>query len=41
MSAAVYRHAEVGGCLDATLELRADGTQLLRSTEELAGFRTG
>ncbi|MEX8517700.1 MAG: feruloyl-CoA synthase [Leptothrix sp. (in: b-proteobacteria)] len=38
MSAAVYRHADVGGCVDATLALRADGTQLLRSTEELGWF---
>jgi feruloyl-CoA synthase len=35
---AVYRHAEVGGCLDATLEPRADGTQILRSTETLGWF---
>ena len=33
-----YRHADVGGCLDATLESRADGTQILRSTEALGWF---
>jgi feruloyl-CoA synthase len=30
-----YRDTHVGGCLDATLETRADGTQILRSTEAL------
>jgi feruloyl-CoA synthase len=35
---AAYRHADVGGCLDATLESRADGTQILRSTEALGWF---
>lgn len=34
----LYRHAEVGGCLDATLETRPDGTQILRSTEPLGWF---
>ena len=40
MSAALgrYRHADVGGCVDATLETRADGTQILRSTEALRWF---
>ncbi|MEY8688266.1 MAG: feruloyl-CoA synthase [Leptothrix sp. (in: b-proteobacteria)] len=38
MSGAVYRHADVGGCIDATLESRADGTQILRSTEALGWF---
>ncbi|MFM2057991.1 MAG: hypothetical protein RLY71_2376 [Pseudomonadota bacterium] len=38
MSGAVYRHADVGGCLDATLASRADGTQILRSTEPLGWF---
>ena len=33
-----YRHAEIGGCQNATLETRADGTQLLRSTEPLGEF---
>jgi len=33
-----YRHADVGGCVEATLEQRADGTQLLRSTEALRWF---
>lgn len=31
-----YREIRVGGCLDATLETRGDGVQLLRSTEPLA-----
>jgi feruloyl-CoA synthase len=35
MSTARYREARVGGCVDATLETRADGTQILRSTEAL------
>jgi feruloyl-CoA synthase len=35
---AQYRHADVGGCVDATLETRADGTQILRSTEALRWF---
>ena len=35
MSAPRYREARVGGCVDATLETRADGTQVLRSTEAL------
>jgi feruloyl-CoA synthase len=38
MSAARYRHAAVGGCVDATLETRADGSQLMRSTEALGWF---
>lgn len=38
MSGAAYRYAEVGGCLDATLQTRADGTQILRSTEPLGWF---
>ena len=33
-----YRHAEVGGCVDATIEARADGTTVLRSTEALGWF---
>jgi len=33
-----YRHADVGGCVDATLETRADGSQILRSTEALRWF---
>jgi feruloyl-CoA synthase len=35
---AVYRHADVGGCVDATIETRADGCQILRSTEALRWF---
>jgi feruloyl-CoA synthase len=35
MSAARFREAHVGGCTEATLETRADGTQVLRSTEAL------
>ena len=38
MSAAVYRDASVGGCIDATLEHRADGTLVVRSTENLRWF---
>lgn len=39
MSAAPrYRAAEVGGCVAATLESRADGSQILRSTEALRWF---
>ncbi len=33
-----YRDAAVGGCLQATLETRPDGSLLLRSTEALAAF---
>ncbi|MBQ0932718.1 feruloyl-CoA synthase [Ideonella sp. 4Y16] len=33
-----YRHADVGGCVAATLETRADGCRLLRSTDELRWF---
>ncbi|MBQ0959280.1 feruloyl-CoA synthase [Ideonella sp. 4Y11] len=33
-----YRHADVGGCVEATLETRADGCRLLRSTEALRWF---
>ncbi len=33
-----YRAATVGGCVDATLESRPDGTQILRSTEALRWF---
>jgi len=33
-----YRAATVGGCIDATLETRPDGTQILRSTEALRWF---
>ena len=35
MTAPKYRHASVGGCLDATVEQRADGSVLIRSTEAL------
>jgi feruloyl-CoA synthase len=31
-----YRQSAVGGCLEATLEQRPDGSQILRSTEALA-----
>ena len=30
-----YRDASVGGCVDATVETRADGSQIIRSTEAL------
>jgi feruloyl-CoA synthase len=33
-----YRASRVGGCLAATLERRADGTQVLRSTEALEPY---
>lgn len=33
-----YRAASVGGCVEATLEQRADGTQILRSTEALQAY---
>ena len=35
---ATYRHADVGGGVDATLETRADGCRILRSTEALRWF---
>jgi feruloyl-CoA synthase len=39
MNAAVrYRAATVGGCTEAILETRPDGTQILRSTEALRWF---
>jgi feruloyl-CoA synthase len=33
-----YREVRVGGCLSATVDTRADGTLLLRSTEALAPY---
>jgi feruloyl-CoA synthase len=36
--AARYRHAAVGGCVDATIERRADGTSVLRSCEPLGAY---
>ena len=33
-----YREAHVGGCVDAALETRTDGTQILRSTEPLRWY---
>ena len=33
-----FRHANVGGCLDATVERRADGAVVLRSTEALRWY---
>lgn len=33
-----YRHASVGGAIGATLETRADGIKVLRSTEELGAY---
>ncbi|MEK8033118.1 feruloyl-CoA synthase [Ideonella sp. DXS29W] len=35
---ASYRSASVGGCLEATIESREDGTQILRSTEPLRWY---
>ena len=33
-----FRHANVGGCLDATVDRRADGSVVLRSTEALRWY---
>ena len=33
-----YRDASVGGCVDATVETRADGSQVIRSTEALQAY---
>jgi feruloyl-CoA synthase len=38
MSQPVYRAATVGGCVSATVEERADGAMVLRSTEPLRWF---
>jgi feruloyl-CoA synthase len=38
MSEARYRQASVGGCVDAQLEQRPDGSVILRSTEALRWF---
>jgi feruloyl-CoA synthase len=38
MSEAVYRPTQVGGAIEATLEVRADGSRVLRSTEALRWF---
>ena len=38
MSAATYRQATVGGCLDAAVEQQVDGSVLIRSTEALRWF---
>ena len=38
MTAPAYRHSAVGGCLQAEITHRADGTMLLRSTEPLGAF---
>ena len=40
MSAAMprYRDAHVGGCLEAQIERRADGSTVLRSTEALRWY---
>lgn len=38
MSTPVYRAATVGGCVSATMEERADGALILRSTEPLRWF---
>jgi feruloyl-CoA synthase len=37
-SAVRYRDSRVGGCLDATIERRADGAVVLRSTEALGAY---
>ncbi|ACB33264.1 AMP-dependent synthetase and ligase [Leptothrix cholodnii SP-6] len=38
MSEAIYRPTQVGGALEATLEVRPDGSRVLRSTEALRWF---
>ncbi len=38
MSTVKYRDASVGGCVDATVETRADGSQIIRSTEDLRWY---
>jgi feruloyl-CoA synthase len=38
LQAARYRQARVGGCIEAAVELRADGTTVLRSTEPLGAY---
>jgi len=38
MSAVPARDASVGGCLQATVERRADGSTVLRSTEPLGWY---
>lgn len=38
MSDPKYRDAAVGGCVEAVVEQRADGSTLIRSTEELRWF---
>lgn len=38
MTAPRYRAASVGGCLEATVDRRADGSTILRSTEPLGWF---
>jgi feruloyl-CoA synthase len=40
VSAIRYRDAQVGGCVEATVETRADGSTLVRSTEALRWFPT-
>ena len=40
MTPARYRDAQVGGCLEAAIESRADGCTLLRSTEALRWYPT-
>ena len=35
---AKYRDAHVGGCVQASVERRADGTMILRSTEPLGAY---
>jgi feruloyl-CoA synthase len=37
-SSAPFRAARVGGCVEATLETRADGSQVLRSTDPLGWY---
>ena len=38
MSSGVYRQASVGGAIDAALEVRGDGSKVLRSTEPLGDY---
>jgi feruloyl-CoA synthase len=37
-ASARYRDAQVGGCIEATVEHRSDGATLVRSTEALQGY---
>ena len=38
MNPGVYRQASIGGAVHAALEVRDDGTKVLRSTEPLGAY---